>query len=336
MPPAKPKRPTLRDVAREAEVSYQTVSRVINNDLHVATITRNRVLKAIEVLGYRPNRVAQIMQTERSHTLEVIMFFSGFNRFLYEMARTAHDLGYHFVISTITDDEFADAVESAASRFIDGLILIPLIPVIDDYEELMRLTDGVPFVQIGARLGADIPSVIYDHAQGARLATQHLIDLGHREIAEISGPPLNFDAQGRHEGWLATLKDNGLTPGAMAVGDFTIEGGYQAMAQLLDGDNQFTAVFVGNDSMAMGAHTALRERGLRVPDDISLVSFDDIPEAAHFVPGLTTVRQDFYLLGRLATEYLVSLIEDPQSPVHQRVLQPKLVVRESTRPLNKT
>ena len=237
------------------------------------------------------------------------------------------------MISTIADNEFSSALASAASRFIDGLLLIPLIPVVEDYDELMRLTDGVPFVQIGAKLGANIPSVIYDHAQGARLATQHLIDLGHREIAEITGPLGNYDAIARHEGWLATLKDNGLASGPSAEGDFTIEGGYQGMNQLLDGDSDFTAVFIANDSMAMGAHTALREHGLRVPEDISTVGFDDIPEAAHFVPGLTTVRQDFYLLGRLATEYVISMIEDPETPVHQRVLQPKMVIRESTRAL---
>lgn len=329
----KPKRPTLRDVAREAGVSYQTVSRVINNDTHVSDATRARVLKTIEALGYRPNRAAQILQTERSHTLEVIMFFSGFNRFLYEMARAAHDLHYHFVISTISTDEFASALQNAASRFIDGLLLIPLVPIIDDYEQLIQLTDGVPFVQIGAKLGADIPSVIYDQAQGARLATQHLIDLGHRAIAEISGPLVNYDAQGRHEGWLKTLEDNRIEPVASIEGNFNIEGGYAAMQNLLDEGVYFTAVFVGNDSMAMGAHTALRERGLRVPDDISLVSFDDIPEAAHFVPGLTTVQQDFHRMGRLATEFLVSMIEQPDTPIHQRVLQPKLIVRESTRQL---
>src|SRR5215510_3164454 len=108
----KTKRPTVRDVAREAGVSYQTVSRVINNDEHVSALTRNRVQKAIEALGFRPNRAAQIMQTERSHTLEVVMFYFGFNRFLYEMARTAHDLGYHCVISTISEEEFAGAIES--------------------------------------------------------------------------------------------------------------------------------------------------------------------------------------------------------------------------------
>lgn len=330
----KPKRrPTIRDVAREAGVSYQTVSRVINDDLHVSSTTRNRVLKAVNALGYRPNRAAQMLQTERSYTLEVVMPYFGFNRVLYDMARTAHQWGYHFIISAIDNEELANVLESAPSRFIDGLILIPLIPVVDDYDELARLTHGVPFVQIGARLGAHLPSVIYDQAQGARLATQHLIDLGHREIVEITGPLLSYDAHDRHESWLATLKDNGLPPHVSIEGDFTVEDGYRAMCQLLDDGVKFTAVFAGNDSMAMGALTALRHRGVRVPDDISIVGFDNLPESSHLVPPLTTIYQDFQLLGRLAIEHVVTLIENPDTPVYQRVLPPKLIIRESTRPL---
>ena len=160
------RRPTLRDVAREAGVSYQTVSRVINNNVNVSATTRSRVLKAIESLDFRPNRAAQILQTERSHTIEVVMPYFGFNRVLYDMARITHERGYHFVISAIDNDEFANTLESANSRFIDGLILIPLIPIVDDYDTLMELTHGIPFVQIGARLGVNLPSVIYDQAQG--------------------------------------------------------------------------------------------------------------------------------------------------------------------------
>jgi DNA-binding LacI/PurR family transcriptional regulator len=327
------RRPTLRDVAREADVSYQTVSRVINNNANVSTATRHRVLRAIEALDYHPNRAAQILQTERSHTIEVVMPYFGFNRVLYDMARTTHEQGYHFVISAIDNDEFTSTLESANSRFVDGLILIPLIPIVDDYGTLIELTRGIPFVQIGARLGVDLPSVIYDQAKGARLATQHLIDLGHRQIAEISGPLLNYDGHDRHEGWLATLSDNGLPPGPSVEGDFTIEGGYQAMSQLLDEKAAFTAVFVGNDSMALGVQTALREHGLRVPDDVSVVGFDDVPESAHLVPGLTTVRQDFQLLGQLAIEYTIELIEKPDTPIYQRVLPPKLIIRGSTRPI---
>lgn len=327
----KTKRPTLRDVAREAGVSYQTVSRVINDNSHVSPDTRDRVLKVIDTLGFRPNRAAQILQTERSHTLEVVMPYFGFNRVLYDMARASNQLGYHFVISAVSTEEFPSILESSASRLIDGLILIPLIPINDNYDELIRLTDGLPFVQIGAKLGAHLPSVIYDQAKGARLATQHLIDLGHRKIAEISGPLLNYDGYDRHQGWLATLEDNGIEPEISVEGDFTIDGGYQVMRELLDVSMDFTAVVIGNDSMALGAQSALRERGLRVPDDVSVVGFDDLPESAHFIPGLTTIRQDFAVLGRLAVEYIISMIENPDTPVHQRVLLPKLIIRESTR-----
>ncbi len=326
----KTKRPTLYDVAREANVSYQTVSRVINDKAHVSEETRDRVQKAIKTLGFRPNRAAQIMQTERSDTIEVVLFYSGFNLFLYEMARMVQQLGYHFVISAITDSDFARTLESAASRFVDGLIIVPDTRLRGDYDELKALTGGIPFIQVGAPLGASVPSVIYDQAQGARLATQHLIELGHQNIAEISGPLRNQDAYDRHNSWVATLKEAGLDCGTSVESDFSIEGGYRAMRNLLDSRAVITGVFIANDSMAFGAHTALREYGLRVPDDVSIVSFDDIPESAHFVPGLTTVRQDFNLLGRMAVEYLVDLIENPQTAIHQRVLQPKLIIREST------
>jgi len=324
-------RATLRDVAREAGVSYQTVSRVINDSTSVAPATRNRVLKAISALDYHPNRAAQMLQTNRSHTIEVVMPYFGFNRVLYDMARSAHQSGYHFIISAIDNDEFAHTLESASSRFIDGLVLIPLVPIVDDYDELVELTRGIPFVQIGAKLGANLPSVIYDQVQGARLATQYLIDLGHRQIAEITGPLLNYDAADRHEGWQITLANNGLESSLSVDGNFTIEGGYQAMCQLLDQGAQFTAVFAGNDSMALGAHTALRQHGLLVPDDVSIVGFDDVPESAHLVPALTPIRQDFQLMAQLAVEYIISLIENPTTPIYQRVLPPKLIIRESTR-----
>lgn len=328
--PIKSKRATLRDVAREAGVSYQTVSRVINNHENVSGKTRDQVMRAIEKLDFHVNRAAQIMQTERSNTIEAVLFYSGFNLFLYEMARRSQQAGYHFVISAITEDEFENTLESAASRFVDGLILIPHKPMVEDYEELASLCNGIPVVQVGAKFGALLPSVLYDQMQGGRLATQHLINLGHHKIAEISGTLQNYDGNDRHEGWKATMKEHGLDTSLSIEGDYNIEGGYRCMNELLNAGADFTAVFVGNDSMAFGAHTALREHGLRVPHDVSIVSFDDIPEAAHFVPSLTTVRQDFKLLGALAVEYIISMIQNPDTPIHQRVLQPELIIREST------
>jgi len=325
------KRATLRDVAREAGVSYQTVSRVINDHENVSAKTKLRVEKAIEKLDYRVNRAAQIMQTRRSNTIEVILFYAGFNLFLYEMARATQQAGYHFVISAVTEEEFEKTVENASSRFVDGLIFLPDKPLTQSFEELERLCNGIPFVQVGAKLGANLPCVLYDQKLGARLATQHLIDLGHTTIAEISGPLYNHDGSDRHEAWIETMQEHELDTGLSVEGDYSIESGYHAMHTLLERGIHFTAVFIGNDSMAIGAHTALREHGLYVPDDVSIVSFDDTPEAAHFVPGLTTVRQDFQLLGHLAVEYVLGMINNPDTPIHQRVLQPELIVRGSTR-----
>lgn len=327
------KRATLRDVAREAGVSYQTVSRVINNHENVSPKTKDRVMEAIEKLDFHVNRAAQVMQTGRSNTIEVILFYAGFNLYLYEMARATQEAGYHFVISAVTEDEFEKTLENASARFIDGLIFLPDKPLVQNYEQLSNLCNGIPFVQVGAKLGANLPCVLFDQKHGARLATKHLIELGHKTIAEISGPLQNHDGSDRHEAWLNTMREYGLDTELSVEGDYSIDGGYHAMHSLIKTGVKFTGVFIGNDSMAIGARTALREHGLSVPHDVSIVGFDDTPEAAHIIPALTTVRQDFQLLGNLAVEYLINRINNPATPIHQRVLQPELIIRESTRSL---
>jgi len=330
------KRATIRDVAREAGVSYQTVSRVINNQGNVSLKTKLLVDTAVEKLGFRINRPAQIMQTGRSNTIEVILFYTGFNMFLYEMARVTQRAGYHFVLSAVTDDEFEETLASAASRFIDGLVFLPDKPLPQTYEQLNKLCNGIPFVQVGAKMGMNpnLPCVLYNQKHGARLATEHLIHLGHRAIAEISGPLFNQDGSDRHEAWLQTMREHGLDSHLSVEGDYSIESGYRNMRELLNRGEPITAIFVGNDLMAFGAHTALREHGLSVPRDISIVGFDDIAEAAHFVPSLTTVRQDFQLLGRLAVEQLINRIENPTTQPKRVVLEPELIIRESTRAIS--
>lgn len=326
------KRTTLRDVAKSAGVSYQTVSRVINSHDNVSEKTRRRVMKAIEELDFHVNRVAQIMQTKRSNVIEIIIFDAGFNLFLYEMAHATQQAGYQCMISTISESQIVDAINNATSRFVDGLVIASMSATSDDHETLSRLSKGIPIVLVGARFGTAIPSVLYDQKRGTQLAVQHLIDLGHKQIATISGNLQSNDGYDRHEGWKATLQENGLSPGPVAHSDFSIDGGYAAMNQLLSSNQPFTAAFIANDSMAFGAYTALREHGLKVPDDISIVGFDDIPESVHFTPRLTTIRQDFQLLGRMAIEYVLRLINDPKLPAHQRILQPELIIRDSTKP----
>jgi LacI family transcriptional regulator len=332
------KRITLSDVALLAGVSSQTVSRVVNNHPYVSEDTRRRVLTAIRKLNYSPNRAARSLATRRSCALGVVSYdiaHYGPSQMVMNIEQTAKRRGYTVSLATtssMTLDGVRQAVIDVGGDALDGLLLIsPVVGV--GYEDLVRVCGDVPFVQIDIELSAKVPSVVIDQRYGSQLATQHLIDLGHRQIAEISGPLTWYGAQARHESWRDTMLAAGLEPGPSVQGDWTARSGYEAANELLSSGAQFTALVVGNDQMALGALAALREHGLRVPDDVSVVGFDDVPEAPYFAPPLTTVRQNFAALGEQSVEYLMALIENPGTPVHQRVLYPQFIERQSTRAL---
>lgn len=332
--PISSERPTLRDIARLANVSPQTVSRVINDHPYVSDDKRERVLEVMRTLNYHPNRVAQMLSTQRTNYIEVIALHtthSFFRRTITHISYTARTLGYQVVFAPVPEDEFITILDSAVSRLVDGIILIApgwTSKVTDN--ELRTLARGVPLAVLAVKPGSTLPSVVYDQVLGAQLATQHLIDLGHRQIVEISGPLKMSDALMRHQGWEQTLKKNDIEPGASVAGGFTVKSGYDGMNQLLNSGDSFTALFAGNDSMALGAMLALHEHRLRVPDDVSVVGFDDIEESAYYVPPLTTVRQDLQILGQLVTESLVAQIDNPDGEYGQQVLTPELVIRDST------
>jgi DNA-binding LacI/PurR family transcriptional regulator len=324
---------TLYDVAKQAGVSYQTVSRVINGSPHVSPKTLLRVQEAIRDLDYQPNKAAQMLVTGRSHTIEVIM--AGVGHFgpaqmMAGVERAARQLGYRVMFSDL-DGALAEDVEVAIDNMahVDGAVIItPIQNHLYDY--LIAACQTHRYVQIGTRAGSKTPSVVIDQMYGSQMATQHLIDLGHRAIAEISGPLHWHDAAARHQGWLATLAENKLQPVHSVAGDWTAPDGYKAALELLDHNVGFTGLVVANDQMALGAMRALRERELRIPHDVSVVGFDDTPESAYFEPSLTTVRQDFLALGKQSVEYLIEQIKNPQTPIHQRVLYPTLIKRDST------
>ena len=331
-----PKRVTLHDVATQAGVSYQTVSRVINDDPHVSKTTRQRVLRAIKELDYQPNYAARSLVTRRSHLIEIITFGAmhfGPSQMVTHIERAARARGYNLILSNLAEMsllEISRAIDSLSGRLVDGMIVItPVVGV--EYEDLVGVCRGIPFVMIDTPLGSNTPGVVINQHYGSQLATQHLIDLGHRQIAEITGPLNWFGAIARHESWLATLRAVGLEPGLHAEGDWTPIGGYNAAKRLLESGQPFTGLVVGNDQMALGAMRALREHGLDVPDDVSVVGFAALPEAVCFEPPLTTGRQDFDALGTHSVEYLVDLIDRPEMPRQQRVLYPDLIERQSTR-----
>ncbi|HVO41435.1 MAG TPA: substrate-binding domain-containing protein [Aggregatilineales bacterium] len=332
----KDKPATLYDVAAYCGVSYQTVSRVINGSPQVSAKTRHRVLEAVKILGYQPNKAARTLVTRRSSMLEVITYGSDYygpSQMMYGVERAARQAGYRLTFASlegIAPQEIAGVVENLGTRSVDGTVIIA--PVEDPiFEQIEALYQGLPFLKIGTQVDPLTPSVAIDQAQGSRQATQHLIDLGHTCIAAIRGPEQWHDANARHTTWLATLRANGLEPGGFEIGNWSAQSGYEAAYRLCSAGIRFTALVVGNDQMALGAIRALRECGQRVPDDISVVGFDDIPEAAYFDPPLTTVRQDFAAMGQQAVAYLVQIINDPHTPAHQKLLFPKFIERSSTR-----
>lgn len=328
------KRCTLHDVARQVGVSYQTVSRVINNHPSVAPSTRARVQRAIRELGYHPNKLAKSLVSNRSQTLAILTF--GLDQFgpaqmVIHIERTAKELGYDLILSNLNQlsiPEVLRALDSLTGRRVDGIITISPVTGIS-YQEIAKLCRGIPLVQIDPQLGLEIPSVVVDQKYGSQLLTEYLLDLGHRNIGEISGPLNWFGAMSRHEQWQASMHAVNLPAHRTLEGDWTAQSGYMATQRLLADYPDLTAIVVGNDQMALGVIAALNDQGIRVPFDMSVVGFDDIPEAAFFRPALTTVRQDFQELATTAVSYLLELIQNPNNAPVQHRLLPHLVVRNS-------
>ncbi|MEQ8676672.1 MAG: LacI family DNA-binding transcriptional regulator [Aggregatilineales bacterium] len=326
---------TLNDVANHSGVSYQTVSRVINDHPSVAETTRKRVIESIRELNYRPNWAARSLATNRSETIAIISFgttFYGPAQMLANITYQAKNRGYRVspsMVQKLQPEDIKIALDELHGQLIDGIIIIA--PIVSDFmSEISELVGDIPFVQIDTQPRPNIASVVIEQAYGSKLATNHLIDLGHRQIAEISGPLNWYDGIMRHQSWIKILEEHNLSHDMSVEGNWSAKSGYEALKSLLKRGEEFTGLVVANDQMALGAIAALNEANLRVPHDISVVGFDDIPEAAYYLPALTTVCQDFSALGKYAVEYLVSLIEKPELSIQQRVLYPELIIRNST------
>lgn len=331
-----PRRVTMRDVAERSGVSYQTVSRVINGHPSVASQTRARVLQAIADLNYRPSKAARSLAARRSNTLAVITYsmkYYGPTQMVVNIEQCAREAGYDLIYSDI-DPLTGNGVNMVIDRLlrwsVEGIMLIA--PVASShYDHLVRQFQDIPLIQIDNKPGAEGASVIVDQECGSRVITEHLISLGHECICEIRGPMNWFGAAARHRGFVKALHDADLKSVASVEGNWMAQSGYEACQRLLAG-NDFTAIVVANDQMALGAMRALSEAGRRVPDDVSVVGFDDIPEAAYFAPPLTTIQQDFAALGRQGLQYLIDLIQQTDDAGGQRVIKPHLVERGSTLP----
>ena len=323
---------SIRDVARLAGVSHQTVSRVLNQHPSIRPETRARVVDAMETLRYRPNRAARVLVTSRSHTLGILTsnrMHYGPSSSIVAIEAAARAAGYSVVTTNLpsTDPEAIDAaLEHLLDQAVEGLVVIA--PQTRVAAAISSLKIGVPYVTLQSEDdGSHTLSV--DQIAGARLATRHLLELGHRRIAHLAGPQDWSEAEARLRGFAAELAAWDVPAEEPLVGDWTADAGYRAGRELLDRGG-ITAVFSANDQMALGVLSAVREGGRDCPRDLSVVGFDDMPEARHFAPPLTTVRQDFEELGRRCVALLLGRLDGGARSAAP--IAPELVLRSSTAP----
>ncbi|TXN32433.1 LacI family DNA-binding transcriptional regulator [Lacisediminihabitans profunda] len=334
MEPDKVRAPNIRDVARLAGVSYQTVSRVLNNSESIKDTTKQRVLEVIAQVGYRPNQAARALVTSRTRTIGVLTSQTahyGPTTSLHAIEEAAREAGYLISTTSLATSDHAaivDRLEHLMRQAVEGLVVIA--PQVRVFDAIRQLEISVPLVTLDSTRRDDHRSLSVDQIAGARMATRHLIDLGHREIVHLSGPQDWIEAEARMTGFLREVDDADLTTHPPILGDWTADFGHHVGRELLR-YRDFTAVFAANDQMALGLIHAFRDAGLDVPGDVSVVGFDDIPEAAHYWPPLTTVRQDFAEIGRRSVGMLLAELRGEVESSHEQV-RPELIVRKSTAP----
>lgn len=327
----------MADVARLAQVSHQTVSRVINAHPSVNPETRAKVEKAIQQLGYRRNTAARALVTRSTRTLGVVTTSTthyGPASTLHEIERAARAAGYfvNFVsLREVDRPHMTEALDHLMAAGVDGLVAI--VPLRSAVEALRGLSTDVPLVEVEATDVFAESAVVVDQRGGARAATRHLLALGHDTVAHLAGPPGWLEAEARIEGWRSVLVDAGREVRPQLVGDWSPGSGYEAGLQLAEQvrSRSVTAVFTGNDQMALGLMRALDEQHLAVPGDVSVVGFDDLPESAYFRPPLTTVRQDFGEVGRRCIASLLARIHG-RPPLSLPAISPELKIRASSGP----
>ncbi|HUA45277.1 MAG TPA: LacI family DNA-binding transcriptional regulator [Solirubrobacteraceae bacterium] len=330
---------TLRDVARVAGVHPGTVSRALNPQTRglVNERTARRVLAAAEELGYRPNPIARGLRTNRSNTIGVLVpdllnpLFAAVVRGIEDGLREA---GYTPLIANTDNDAERERVayEAMSARQVDGFIAATARR--DHWLLADRVESGPKLVLVNRRVDSDaIPAVTGDDHEGVRLAVEHLAELGHRRIAHLAGSQTLYTGWSRHQGFRDGMRASGLEvdDGLIVFSEaFTVREGARCCGPLLDRRRDFTAIVAGNDLLALGCYDALAERGLRCPEDVSLVGYNDMPFADRFRPALTTIRIPHYELGATAAALMLDQLQERAPQPRQVLLAPELVVRSST------
>ena len=331
------KHATIKDVAEQAGVSIQTVSRVLNNRPDVSAETRQRIQDIIDQISYQPFANARGFASKRTYTLGLVAAdFSDFwfSKVITGAEKEAHEHGYYFMLgsSSCNPEDEPKFLRLLTERHVDGVLFIRA-SCADESEHLARLKEsGIPVVTTGNYLPeSGLAMVDVDNIGGGRKATEYLLGLGHTRIAMLTGPSDWRSACDRTEGYLQALRAGGVpaNPDLIREGTWLHKSGYLGMKALLEKKMPFTAVFAQNDRIARGAISALHEAGRRVPEDISIIGYDDIPEAEFSDPPLTTIRQPMEEIGRAATRLLVRIIEDREATPNQTLFDTELIVRSS-------
>jgi DNA-binding LacI/PurR family transcriptional regulator len=324
---ARGRAPSIRDVARLAGVSHQTVSRVLNDHPSIRDETRSRVERAMETLRYKPNRAARMLVTSRSHTLGVLLATVGEygpSAAIASLQEAARERGYIVTTTNIpaaTPQAIAEGIRILLGQGVEGIVVSA--PQTRTFDVIAGMEIDVPYVSLQSA-GSDARSIDPHQFAGAKSAARHLIELGHSHIVHLAGPQDWIEADARMRGFLEAVSDADLPTMPPIAGDWTADFGYFAGRELLR-QRDFTAVFAANDLMAIGLMHAFRDAGVDVPGDVSVVGFDDIPTAAHVWPPLTTIHQDFGSHGRRAVASLLGDSADEVSAVST-----SLVIRSST------
>ena len=337
------KRPTIKQVASASGVSTQTVSRVINNRPDVAPQTRERVMKVIKELGYQPSALARSLIQQRSYTLGVVtagLKYIGPSRTLNGITSTAEEAGYSLILKELprfSANNIIPIFNALLSRHVDGIIwAAPEIGNNREWVGNLPFDLNIPIVYLTMEPHEGISIIEVDNHAGAKIATEHLLEQGYKNIGHISGPMDWWEAGQRFNAWKAALQAAGFNhlDQHWVEGNWSSASGYEAAKKLFDQYPQMDAVFVANDQMALGAMSVIYEKGLSVPEDIGLVGFDNIAESAYYYPALTTIQHDQHQVGTLAVREIIRIIEIIQrreTPEYKTILlKPDLLVRKSS------
>lgn len=332
----RPERPSIRQVASVAGVSHMTVSRVLNDYPGIRDVTRQRVLEAIEALNFRPNSAARALATQRNRRFGVMLEGSsafGPTSALRGIELAASESEYSVTSVTLSGDDGSTpqvAADQLQSQGVDAICVIA--PRSSSVIALREIAVSIPLLIIKSDTDPQWMTLAVDQAMGTELVVDHLVELGHRDILHVSGPLDWLDAHARERAFHARCRALGLNQRPIVVGDWSADFAYDYVRKLKRPPD-YTAIFAANDETALGLIHGFADRSIGVPEEISIAGFDDMPLAGHFLPPLTTVRQDFHELGRRVLNMLVAAVEGRDLPADDPV-PVELIIRQSTAKLD--